>query len=223
MRSGIADPLGVVGAPPIEYAFRDGMKREPNDEGDDMDTIDGIDLNSFATGNSVKGLSETNCRDVPTAPGVYVVIRAASGVPPFLPASKAGRFKGLDPSYPEEIVRAAWVHDATVVYIGKGAGRNGLRQRVRQLVQFAYGKDVGHRGGRLLWYIPEWEQLLVRWSVCNGEPADTVKAGLIERFREHYRNRPPYANRISGGTGGLRPALSRRRPWDGGKPLRFAK
>lgn len=164
-----------------------------------MDTVDGMHLNSFATGNSVKGLSETNCRDVPTASGVYVVIRAALGVPPFLPASKAGRFKGLDPSYPGEVVEAAWVPDATVVYIGKGAGRNGLRQRVRQLVQFAYGKDVGHRGGRLLWHLPDWEELLVRWRVCAGESADTMEAGLIESFRQEHGDRLPYANRRNGG------------------------
>lgn len=60
-----------------------------------IDTVDGVELDSFASGSSVRRLDETGCRDVPTAASVYVVIRAAAGIPHFLPMSSAGRFKGL--------------------------------------------------------------------------------------------------------------------------------
>ncbi len=162
-----------------------------------MRTIDGIDLDSFAGGDSVKSLRTSGFGSVPTASGVYVVVREAAGAPTFQPdgKSKAGQFKGLDPSYPEEIVEAAWVPDATVVYIGKGAGRNGLRQRVGQLVNFAYGAPVGHRGGRLLWHLSDWEDLRVRWKVCPGESVDAMKADIMQWFRQAHCDMLPFANR----------------------------
>ncbi|MCW0131868.1 hypothetical protein [Burkholderia pseudomallei] len=140
-----------------------------------MDTVDGVELDSFASGSSVRRLGETNCRDVPTAAGVYVVIRPAAGVPRFMRTSGAGRFKGLDPSYPAQTVSDVWVPGATLVYIGKAAGARGLRQRLSELVRFAYGANVGHRGGRLLWHLPDWEELLVRWQVCPRQSADARK------------------------------------------------
>ncbi|WP_137925845.1 hypothetical protein [Cupriavidus sp. 2SB] len=165
-----------------------------------MRIVDGIDLNSFATGISIKMLGtprwgDDPFGDVPTVSGVYVVVREAAGAPTFLRDSGAGQFKGLAPSYPEEIVKAAWVPNATVVYIGKGAGRNGLRQRVQQLVSFAYGANVGHRGGRLLWHLSDWEDLLVRWVECPGESVDAAKADLIKRFQREHGDTLPYANR----------------------------
>ncbi|WP_247424644.1 hypothetical protein [Ralstonia pseudosolanacearum] len=165
-----------------------------------MRTIDGIDLDSFSSGESVKSLGMTRWGDdpfgdVPTVSGVYVVVREAASAPTFLRDSRAGQFKGLDPSYPEAIVKAAWVPNATVVYIGKGAGRNGLRQRVGQLVNFAYGANIGHRGGRLLWHLSDWEDLLVRWMDCPGASAAAIKADLIKRFQREHGDRLPYANR----------------------------
>ena len=168
-----------------------------------MDTVDGIELHSFAPGSSVRGLGESGCSDVPNAAGVYVVIRAATGVPRFLPTSSAGRFKGLDPSYPEQMVSDAWVAGATLVYVGKAAGAKGLRQRLGELVRFAYGANVGHRGGRMLWHLPDWEELLVRWRTCPPHSADAVEAALIERFCEEHDGRRPYANRRRGNSDGL--------------------
>ncbi|MGU7781354.1 hypothetical protein [Burkholderia sp. PU8-34] len=173
-----------------------------------MDTVDGIELHSFAPGSSVRGLAESGCRDVPTAAGVYVVIRAATGVPRFLLTSSAGRFKGLDPSYPEQTVSDAWVPGATLVYVGKAAGEKGLRQRLGELVRFAYGANVGHRGGRLLWHLPDWEQLLVRWRTCPPHSADAVEAALIEQFCHAQDGRRPYANRQSGNAARLTTCFS---------------
>jgi hypothetical protein len=38
-----------------------------------------------------------------------------------------------------------------------------LRDRVRELIRFAYGARVGHRGGEWLWQLEGWEDLRVAW------------------------------------------------------------
>ncbi|CAM4501086.1 hypothetical protein NONI108955_36800 [Nocardia ninae] len=66
--------------------------------------------------------------EVPSVPGVYVVIRLAVADPVFLPTSPAGWFKGKDPSLPVAELQAAWVPGEPVLYIGKAAaGRSGRR------------------------------------------------------------------------------------------------
>ncbi|MGX6570586.1 GIY-YIG nuclease family protein (plasmid) [Cupriavidus necator H16] len=158
-----------------------------------METIDGIDLSGFTPAVTIKSLHNTRCTHVPTAAGVYVVVRTESTAPKFLSESRAGWFKGQHPSYPEHIVRDNWVEGATVIYVGKACGRNGLRQRVRQLVEFAYGKAIGHRGGRLLWHLAEWEDLQMHWMECPSLAADGLETELIGQFRQMYGDRP-FAN-----------------------------
>jgi hypothetical protein len=153
--------------------------------------VDRIELNQFPDGTSIEELHTTRCRVVPSATGVYIVLRDATAKPIFLPKSEAGWFKGQDPSYPLDVLEANWVEGARIVYVGKAAGRRGLRQRLRQLVDFGYGKPVGHRGGRLLWHMPDWQGLVVRWRAC--QEADLLERRLIEEFRAAHGKRP-FAN-----------------------------
>jgi hypothetical protein len=110
--------------------------------------------------------------------------------------SKAGWFTGLDPSYSADVVTSAWVPNAKIVYVGKGAGKNGLRQRVGQLIDFGFGKAVGHRGGRLLWHLEDHRALRVFWMECPRKNAEKLKKQLIARFKMMHAARP-FANRIN--------------------------
>ena len=76
-------------------------------------------------------LATLDMANVPTTPGVYVVYRVPSSEPEFLVASKAGRFKGRDPSTDLSGLRSKWVTGANAVYIGKATH---LRRRLRQYV-----------------------------------------------------------------------------------------
>jgi hypothetical protein len=153
-----------------------------------------MDLTGFSAGVAVHELHRDRLRDVPSGCGVYVLVRSATIRPRFQRKSRAGWFKDLDPSYPIAEVRAAWVSNARIVYVGKAAGVKGLKQRIRQLVDFGFGKPIGHRGGRMLWHLPDHQRLQVRWRRCSRSQADRLETLLIGQFRELYGKRP-FANR----------------------------
>lgn len=85
--------------------------------------------------------------DVPTGPGVYVVLRPADVEPTFVEISPAGWFKGQDPSVSIDELQRAWVPGAGVVYLGKA---NDLRRRLNEYRRHGDGQRVGHWGGRYL-------------------------------------------------------------------------
>jgi hypothetical protein len=130
---------------------------------------------------------------VPKQKGIYTILRHDTSKPTFLTRSVGGWFKGLDPNYPQNIVNSRWVAGASILYIGKANGKNGLRQRLRQLVQFGMGKSVGHRGGRLIWHLKDSSDLLVRWFELTNHDADQAESELINTFKNIYGKRP-YAN-----------------------------
>jgi len=87
---------------------------------------------------------------LPTKPGVYVVLREKPARPCFLVENPAGWFKGKDPTVPLEDLERAWPDGSNCVYIGKAAagttGRRHLRQRIKELRQFGDGRPVDHQG-----------------------------------------------------------------------------
>jgi hypothetical protein len=58
--------------------------------------------------------------DVPSHGGVYIVMREAEEPGQFLEHNPGGRFKQRDPTVAADVLRAKWIDDCEVVYIGKG-------------------------------------------------------------------------------------------------------
>jgi hypothetical protein len=114
------------------------------------------------------------CGPVPTQPGIYVVLRASDAPPRFLAHSPAGWFKGVDPTESISILRARWVPDTPLIYVGKATAgsqrRRHLRKRLAELIDFGAGRPIGHRGGRYLWQIEDSDGFLVAWRQ-DGNPA----------------------------------------------------
>lgn len=146
------------------------------------DVLDGLDLTGFSAITSIEILQRTRCSFVPPLPGVYVVLRPSRKRPVFLERSGAGWFQGKDPSYESSIVFKKWVAPATVLYVGKGDGQGGLQRRLREFVDFGYGKAVGHRGGRLVWHLKDYRSLQVRWMPTPDRNPRDVKNRLIKVF-----------------------------------------
>ncbi|CAA0127309.1 Uncharacterised protein [Mycolicibacterium vanbaalenii] len=157
-------------------------------------TTEPIDLSGFAGWVPFAALPTA---DVPTGPGVYVVVRPTDDPPTFLDTSPAGHFKGKDPTVPIAELRGLWVPGARIVYIGKAnlgsSGRRGLRKRLDEFRRSGVGEPVAHSGGRRIWQLTEHADLLVGWRVTDDDEAAKIETDLIAQFRAHY-GLHPFAN-----------------------------
>jgi hypothetical protein len=132
--------------------------------------------------------------NVPARHGIYVVIRTATSLPKFLPNSPAGHLKGRDPSVTVDKLCAAWVDGATIVYIGKAAGRDGLDQRLADYRRHGTGVLAGHWGGRYIWQLADSDALLVAWRPMTDDDPGEAEQDLIDEFKELHGGALPFAN-----------------------------
>jgi hypothetical protein len=137
-------------------------------------------------------LRETDFSEVPSAPAAYVVYRPSTGEPSLLATNPGGRFKDQDPSVTVEMLRAKWVPDSLVVYIGKA---DVASRRLKQFARFGAGEPVGHWGGRYLWQLADSADLLVAWhAIAWSEAARDYEKRLLARFAELHAGARPFAN-----------------------------
>jgi hypothetical protein len=132
--------------------------------------------------------------NVPTGRGIYVVIRPDTSSPSFLPASPAGHLKGRDPSVTVDKLGDAWVDGASVVYIGKAAGQDGLNQRLADYRRHGIGLLAGHWGGRYIWQLVDSDALLVAWWPLPEGDAGEAEQDLIDQFKVLHGGALPFAN-----------------------------
>jgi len=119
---------------------------------------------------------------------VYIVLRPDAELPhDFLDENPVKRAR-LRVYTPEDLSRR-WVAGASVVYIGKAMGSEGLRDRLRPFSR----KSNSHSGGRAIWQLHDATSLLVCWTETPGYRADQVEDDLIDRFKAVH-GLTPFAN-----------------------------
>jgi hypothetical protein len=159
----------------------------------------GLKKAGFVGFRSVTDLLDAHLRrEIPVGSGVYVVTYTGEQPPEFLQTSTGGWFKRNDPTLELEELEARWVKRARVVYIGMtGDGPSaGLRTRIRALVRYGTGHNIGHAGGRALWQLPSSGDLVVCWRPTkNGAEAVSEERRLLNAFRDQHK-RLPLANAI---------------------------
>ncbi len=159
-------------------------------------SIEEIREAGFAGFGTVRDLRLSRCREVPSVPGVYLVVRNSCEPPGFRAISPGGHFKGRDPTVSQAELLANWVRGASVVYIGKaggGSSQNVLQSRLWSYIRFGDGAPVGHWGGRLIWQLEDSDDLLVCWRPSQDVDARELERSLIADFSASYGKRP-FAN-----------------------------
>ena len=75
-----------------------------------------------------------------------------------------------------------------ILYIGKASGKRGLFQRLRQYMRYGFGTGGNHRGGRAIFQIVGYEQLICEWYSC--EQCEAEEHRLLEEFKHSYGTYP---------------------------------
>ena len=107
-----------------------------------------------------------DCHSVPEVPGVYWV---------FAPEGMAIRFSEQEyrpkaKIYPAKKLQEKYegCADQSILYIGKAEGKRGLRQRLRQYMDYGLGRGNIHAGGRAVWQISDCGLLLLAYEACEN-------------------------------------------------------
>lgn len=139
---------------------------------------------------------------IPNVKGVYMVVRTVNNAPEFLTEGTGGFFKGKDPNVSLDVLRANWVNDTCIIYIGQAGGiKNGkqpqstLRSRLKEYLRFGQGKPVGHQGGCYIWQLKDAANLLFCWMPLLEDDPRTVELSFISSFKKCYGGHRPFANR----------------------------
>jgi hypothetical protein len=98
----------------------------------------------------------------------------------------------MDPTVSLERLESEWVDGAQVLYFG---ATGYLRDRVGLLGRFDDRRTLGRWGGRLLWQLVGWPELLVAWKVESDHSA--LERELIDEFVATY-GKLPFANLVRG-------------------------
>jgi len=123
---------------------------------------------------------------LPRRHGVYVVLYESDERPAFLASNVITKRMPYDPVHLE----GKWLMGASVVYIGKAEGREGLHTRVG-----AFSRQAeNHSGGRALWQLDIAGDLLVAWLETSGKSALAVEKSYLQAFKAEHGSYP-FANR----------------------------
>ena len=78
--------------------------------------------------------------------------------------------------------------DQSILYIGKAEGKRGLRQRLKQYMDYGRGNGNIHAGGRAVWQISDCGLLLLAYEAC--ENAGERERQLLQEYREKNGSYP---------------------------------
>ncbi|MBM3436217.1 MAG: hypothetical protein FJY07_08405 [Bacteroidetes bacterium] len=161
----------------------------------DFNNIDEIKIYGFEGFNTVKSLWQ-NRKIIPKEMGVYLVLNPEFENPEFIFPDVGGFFKSKNPNISLEELKTKWVEDSMVVYIGKAGeqGKNAtLHSRIGHYLRFGQGKKAGHWGGRYIWQLANYYDLIFCWKVTEGENPRKVETKLIDEYYQQF-HKLPFAN-----------------------------
>jgi len=139
---------------------------------------------------------------VPDERGIYFVLYLDGKPLRFLGKGVGGFFKGKNPNVSLQCLESNWVEGSIVIYIGQAGGLKAgkwsnqtLQKRIKKYMKFGQGYNIGHYGGRLIWQLRNYKDLVLCWKALPGKIQNPkkVEAQLISEFKGIYGRRP-FAN-----------------------------
>jgi len=170
------------------------MGKFANKEIMSFNNIEEIKKSGFEGFKTVKSLWK-NSASVPKKMGVYLVLNPEYRNPEFIIPGVGGFFKGKDPNVTLEELEKKHVEDSMVVYIGKAGGIDSsatLYFRISQYLKFGQGKNIGHYGGRYIWQLANYRDLIFCWKAITESPR-IAEIELMAEFKQQF-NAMPFAN-----------------------------
>ena len=128
---------------------------------------------------TLQTLYSFECDCVPEVSGVYRILRP-EGMPirfteqAYNPSAKLYSAEQLSRKYSACI-------DQEILYIGKADGKKGLRQRLKQYMNYGWGHVTNHKGGRAIWQIEDAGLLLLAYEEC--EDAEAQEKQLLADYK----------------------------------------
>lgn len=115
---------------------------------------------------TLASLFHSNCEIIPDKPGIYQVIVPEELIVFF----SAEVLNSTAPAYPVDKLSEKYARciDKSIVYIGKANGRNGLKQRIQQYMNYGRNTASNHKGGRAIWQIENYPLLLLVYEPCEN-------------------------------------------------------
>ena len=140
--------------------------------------------------NQASSQSRSSWSEIPKDHGIYIVHFEGKCELTF--SDSVGKAKHSSPVPPNDL-QEKWENilarcPTDIVYIGKGEGKEGLRQRIKQLIRFGVGKVDNHKGGRQIWQIDQIEFAIVSVNCC--EAPRCVEKDLLQRFSTEHGELP---------------------------------
>jgi len=162
----------------------------------DFNNINELKKQGFSGFKTVQELMADKAM-IPKQKGVYLVLNPdyTKQVKFIIPGS-GGFFKGKNPNVSAEVLKANYVDNSLVVYIGKAGGPNSeatLHSRLGQYLSFGSGKRVGHWGGRLIWQLANHKELIFCWKPLPNDGPREIERNLIQEYAVQFGMRP-FAN-----------------------------
>jgi len=169
-----------------------------------FNSYDALKTEGFMGFRNIKDLF-LNCSDVPNERGNYLVLYLGGDHPKFVPKGVGGFFKGKDPNRPIVELEKHWVPGTIVVYIGQAGGvikgkwsEQTLNDRISTYMKFGREKPVAHWGGRYIWQIQNYKDLVLCWKPLHDKVRDPklCEHEMITEFKTQYDGKRPFANCI---------------------------
>lgn len=128
---------------------------------------------------TLQALYRCGCDCIPEVSGVYQVLCPEGMTIRFTehPYNRSAKL------YPAEKLAQKYreCKNQEVLYIGKANGKKGLRQRLKQYMNFGWNQATNHKGGRAIWQIENAELLLLTFEVC--EDAEAREKQLLADYK----------------------------------------